>query len=317
MAVVLLRYRHRQRYSPDSGCPIPARDVPTTTLAAQSRGTATTNRKSSAEDGVGAVRCGQELCRVVESCAFPAMVCPPRFTIIFRKRGVSDRLRVMLGTQPIIQVLAIYQAFNFGTFYLLISGFPLLWEGRYGMARGQASLNYLSLAIGFLIGVNICGPVTDRIYASLKRRRGLGVDEPGVPEFRMPLMVPASIITPAAIFLYGWSAHAKMHFMVPNIAAGLFAAGSIICYQCISAYISDAYTLHSASASAACAFLRSTLAFIFPLFVPALFGNLGYGIGGSIVGSIAIVLGIPAPWIIWRYGAGMRGSSRFAVDEKV
>ena len=242
---------------------------------------------------------------------------PPRFTIIFRKRGVSDRLRVMLGTQPIIQVLAIYQAFNFGTFYLLISGFPLLWEGRYGMARGQASLNYLSLAIGFLIGVNICGPVTDRIYASLKRRRGLGVDEPGVPEFRMPLMVPASIITPAAIFLYGWSAHAKMHFMVPNIAAGLFAAGSIICYQCISAYISDAYTLHSASASAACAFLRSTLAFIFPLFVPALFGNLGYGIGGSIVGSIAIVLGIPAPWIIWRYGAGMRGSSRFAVDEKV
>lgn len=125
---------------------------------------------------------------------------------------------VMLGTQPIIQVLAVYQAFNFGTLYLLISGFPALWEGRYGMPRGDASLNYLSLAIGSLVGVNICGPATDAIYAALKRRRGIPEDEPGIPEFRMPLVVPVSIITPCAMFLYGWAAQEKMHFMVPNVS---------------------------------------------------------------------------------------------------
>lgn len=123
----------------------------------------------------------------------------------------------MIGTQPIIQVLALYQAFNFGTLYLLISGFPALWEDRYGMPRGDASLNYISLAIGSLTGVLICGPAMDTVYAAMKRRYGIAEDQPGVPEFRMPLMVPASILTPCAIFLYGWSAHAKLHFLIPDV----------------------------------------------------------------------------------------------------
>src|SRR5690349_8243045 len=85
----------------------------------------------------------------------------------------------------------------------------------------------------------------------------------------------------------------------------------MICYQCISAYIADAYTLHSASASAACAFLRSMCGFLFPLFVPALFGNLGYGWGGSVVAGAAVVVGIPAPWIMMIYGQRLRRTSRF------
>ncbi|KAK0616920.1 major facilitator superfamily transporter [Immersiella caudata] len=219
---------------------------------------------------------------------------------------------VMLGTQPIVQVLAVYQAFNFGVLYLLISGFPALWEDRYGMPRGDASLNYLSLAIGSLVGVTVCGPATDAVYAALKRRRGISDDQPGVPEFRMPLVIPVSIISPAAIFLYGWAAQEKLHWIVPNIGAAIFSGSSIVCYQCISAYLADTYNLHSASASSACAFLRSILAFAFPLFVPALFGNLGYGVGGSVIGVVAIVVGVPAPWIIWFYGPRMRGASQFA-----
>ena len=61
--------------------------------------------------------------------------------------------------------------------------------------------------------------------------------------------------------------------------------------------------------------MRSVVAFMFPLFVPALFGRLGYGLGGSVIAVIAIVLGIPAPWIIWLYGSRLRGQSRFAQTE--
>ena len=127
----------------------------------------------------------------------------------------------MLGTQPIIQILALYQAFNFGTLYLLISGFPDLFENRYGMPRGQASLNYISLAVGSLIGVAICAPAMDWVYAAMKRRYGIAEDEPGLPEFRMPLMVPASLVTPCALFLYGWSAHARLHYLVPDVSLRL------------------------------------------------------------------------------------------------
>ncbi|KAK5654885.1 hypothetical protein OQA88_6923 [Cercophora sp. LCS_1] len=244
----------------------------------------------------------------------------PDRTLTKLLRIALSRPWVMLATQPIVQLLALYQAFNFGMLWLLISSFPGLWEGRYGMPRGDATLNYLSLAVGSLIGVNICAPSTDRMYAYCKRRYNVSTEKEndnGVPEFRVPLMVPSSILTPCGIFLYAWSAQAKLHFIVPNLGAALFAGSSIITYQCTSAYISDSYKLHSASASAACCFLRSLLACVFPLFVPALFGTLGYGWGGSVLGLLAVVLGIPAPWIIWFWGAKLRGASRFAVKHDV
>lgn len=74
----------------------------------------------------------------------------------------------------------------------------------------------------------------------------------------------------------------------------------------MSAYLSDTYTLHSASASAACSFFRSMAAFIFPLFVPYLFSSLGYGVGGSLLGSLAVVIGIPVPILLWFFGERLR-----------
>ncbi|GKT63907.1 MFS multidrug transporter [Colletotrichum tofieldiae] len=55
---------------------------------------------------------------------------------------------IMLATQPIIQSLALYQAFNFGFLYLVISGLPTLWEENYDMKKGEPSLNYISVAAG-------------------------------------------------------------------------------------------------------------------------------------------------------------------------
>lgn len=126
----------------------------------------------------------------------------------------------MLGTQPIVQLLALYQAFNFGTLCLLISSPPPpLFEGRYGMPGGDYSLNYISLAVSSLIGVYICAPAMDGVYAGLKRRHGRGNDDTGLPEFRVPLMVPASILTPCGILLFGWAAEANLHWVVPNVSS--------------------------------------------------------------------------------------------------
>ena len=93
----------------------------------------------------------------------------------------------------------------------------------------------------------------------------------------------------------------------------LFGMSSMILYQCMSTYIADTFNLYSASASAACAFLRSFGAFLLPLFVVSLFGNLGYGWGGSIIGLIAIVIGIPTPILLWVFGARLRKASCLAV----
>lgn len=125
---------------------------------------------------------------------------------------------VMLATQPIIQTLALYQAFNYGMMYLIISSFPDLWEKSYGMPKGQAALNYISIAAGSLVGVNICGPLTDWMYKRLKAKHGIPDEEPGKPEFRVPLMIPASIITPCGILLFSWTAQKQAHLLFPNVS---------------------------------------------------------------------------------------------------
>jgi MFS family permease len=136
----------------------------------------------------------------------------------------------MLGTQPIIQALAVYQAFNFGMLYLIISSLPKLWKERYGMATGVASLNYLAL-LGSLVGSLFCGSATDALYRYLTKRDESCSNEKedpvsenkekksskGVPEFRLPLMIPASLLSAAGIFLFGWSAQAKLHWIVPDV----------------------------------------------------------------------------------------------------
>ena len=82
----------------------------------------------------------------------------------------------MLGTQVIIQVLALYMAYLYGLMYLVLSTFPGLWEGEYHESIGIGGLNYISLGLGFFIGTQVCAPCQDRIYRALKKRNnGVGV----------------------------------------------------------------------------------------------------------------------------------------------
>jgi hypothetical protein len=79
-------------------------------------------------------------------------------------------------------------------------------------------------------------------------------------------------------------------------------------------YLVDTYTRYSASASAATAFLRSLAALTFPLFAPYLFKDIGYGWGCTILGSVCVCLGIPAPILLWKFGARLRARSSYATD---
>lgn len=44
-----------------------------------------------------------------------------------------------------------------------LASFPLVWEGQYDQETGRASLNYLSLGVGFVVGLQISGPLIDKV----------------------------------------------------------------------------------------------------------------------------------------------------------
>lgn len=214
----------------------------------------------------------------------------------------------LLGTQVIVQVLALYMAYLYGLMYLVLSTFPTLWSVSYRESIGIGGVNYIALGVGFFLGSQICAPLQDRIYKRLKARGG-GI---GKPEFRVPLMVPGAVLVPVGLFIYGWSAEFKTFWLVPDIGAAIFSAGVIIGFQCIQTYIVDSYTRFAASAIGAATVMRSLAGFGFPLFAPVMYRALGNGWGNSLLGFIAVGLGLPAPVLLWFYGEKLRMRSPFA-----
>ncbi|CAD6592757.1 MAG: hypothetical protein ASARMPRED_006702 [Alectoria sarmentosa] len=214
----------------------------------------------------------------------------------------------LIGTQPIVQVLALYMAYLFGLFYLLFTTFSNLFEDVYHESVGIASLNYLALGLGFVLGGQINTHLCDRIYRRLKAKNN-GV---GKPEFRVPLMIPASCLIPVGLFWYGWSAQAAIHWIMPNIGVFIFGIGAILCLQCAQTYIIDSYQRYAASAMAAAVVLRSIAGFAFPIFAPYMYHKLHYGWGNTVLALAGVVIGIPTPVMLWYFGERIRKASPYA-----
>ncbi|KAK1980730.1 major facilitator superfamily transporter [Colletotrichum cereale] len=217
----------------------------------------------------------------------------------------------LLGTQPLVQFLALYMMYLYGLMYLVLSTFPALWTGEYGQSVGISGLNYISLGLGFFVGAQTCAPMQDRIYAALKRRY-VPEGGPGRPEFRVPLMIPGALLCPAGLLIYGWSAQYHTHWIVPNIGAVIFSAGVIVGFQCIQGYLVDTYTKYAASAVAAATVLRSLAGFGFPLFAPSMYDKLGYGWGNSLLALLGVAIGWPGPLLLWKFGPTLRKKSQYA-----
>ena len=168
-------------------------------------------------------------------------------TILHSIKKALIRPTILLGTQPIVQAIAIYMAYLYGLLYLVLTTLPTLWTQVYHESLGIAGLNYISLGIGYLIGTQATARLNDHIYQSLRHRSAPQTEvpkadegekapltplPPGNPEFRLPLLVPGSILVPAGIFWYGWSAQAHLHWIMPNIGIAIFGIGMKIATQC-------------------------------------------------------------------------------------
>ena len=227
-------------------------------------------------------------------------------------RRTISRSLYFLGTQPIIQALACYYGYLYGIVYLLLSSFSDLWTERYHMRISTGSLNYIAPCIGYAIGAQICAFLTDRVYRyQVARNNGVGK-----PEFRLPIMVPASLLVPIGLFIYGWTAENKTHWIVPDIGIALPLMGATIIFQCVSAYLLDAFPIYAASANGAVYIVRGLTGFGFPLFSPEMYAKLGYGWGNSLLAFLGLLIGCPIPFILWKYGERLRAVSNFADQTK-
>lgn len=289
---------------------------------------------------------------------------------------------IMLTTQPALQAMALYRAYQYGLMYLVFATFPMVFEGSYDQGVGRASLNYLSLGVGFVTGLQFSKSLQDKIYkwckaqqidptasvfdkntwTAFKKMRHLSTNSDssrqvlplnagpmangnetyqhqsyptqlasfnptvqrsatnkslshdptkGLPEYRLPLLVPFSLFIPIGLFWYGWAAQARVHWIVPNLGCVIFAMGLIVCFNCAQAYVVDTYATYSASATGAAAFVRTMAGFSFPLFAPKMYDSLGVGWGNTVLACVALTFGLVAPIMLWRWGGWLRSKSTY------
>jgi len=75
----------------------------------------------------------------------------------------------LIGTQFVIQLLALYTAFLYGLLYFVLSTYVLVFTGLYHEPPEIATLNYASLAVGFTAGTQIMALICDHVSQWMKK----------------------------------------------------------------------------------------------------------------------------------------------------
>lgn len=215
----------------------------------------------------------------------------------------------MLFLQPIVTVCALYIATLYGLMYILFTTFTFVYEDQYGFSSVGAGLSFLASGIGMLMGLSIVGNASDRLW-----RRAVVVGREKA-ELRLHwLMVgPASLLVPAGLFIYGWTAYYKVHWIAPMIGSAVMSLGMIIITMCVQTYLVESFPTNAASVSAANTVLRSTLGALLPLAGLGLYDAIGLGWGNSLLAFIALVLA-PVPICLGLWGEKLRTSAKFAIQ---
>ncbi|KAG7193018.1 uncharacterized protein KQ657_001132 [Scheffersomyces spartinae] len=216
----------------------------------------------------------------------------------------------MLGLEPILFLVSLYNAFVYGMLYLFLTAIPLIFLGEYHWIAGVSELPYIAMFLGTIAGGLIC--------VFFEKRFGRIMQEKGrpIPEERLPAMMVGSVFFAIGMFWLGWSGAFgdKVHWIVPCIGAFIIGMALILTFLPCLNYIVDCYLLYAASALAGNTFLRSSFGAVFPLFAYQMFVNMKIQYASTLLGSLAAIA-IPVPFLFYKYGAKIRARSKYAIDD--
>ncbi|KAF9768355.1 hypothetical protein IL306_014356 [Fusarium sp. DS 682] len=209
-----------------------------------------------------------------------------------------------LFRSPIVALIALYIAFNFGVTMLLFATFPTVYENTYHWGVSISGLAYIGVGIGCAIGVVTFAKLSDRLLnAEGGNYRA---------ERRLIMMMFVSPMFPIGLFIYGWTTKYKVHWVVPIIGTAICGPGAVIINSSSQTYIIDIFGPQAAaSALAAITLLRNLTGAFLPLAAPTLYANLGLGWGNSVLAFITIGF-IPVPIYFYLRGESLR--KRFPVE---
>lgn len=196
--------------------------------------------------------------------------------------------------EPMVFLLNLYTALIYGLLYIWFESFGIVFPEFYHFNLGQEGLAFIGILVGTL--------VTIPLYSWwLHKHLEPKFDEHCrlAPEARLPAACVGSFFIPICLFWFGWSSRPDIHWIMPVIGSAFFAVGSLLLFNAVLNYLTDAYPAHVASVLAGNDVMRSGFGTGFPLFATPMYKNLGVGWASSTLGFLSIVF-IPIPFVLWK-----------------
>ncbi|KAI1504251.1 major facilitator superfamily transporter [Biscogniauxia marginata] len=232
----------------------------------------------------------------------------PKKTVAQEFKVALSRPWVLLFREPIVALTSLYMAIVYGTLYMMFAAFPIVFQRQRGWTPGVGGLAFLGVAVGMMAAVAYSGYDNVR-YA--KQSQSMGGY--AAPEARLPPSLIGSVLLPVGLFWFAWTNGIEIHWIVPIIASGFFAAGLVLVFLSLMNYLIDSYTIYAASVLAANSVLRSLFGAAFPLFTTAMYDNLGIHWASSIPAFLAVAC-LPFPFLFYKYGEAIRTRCKFAAE---
>ncbi|KAI4129251.1 MAG: hypothetical protein LQ347_003860 [Umbilicaria vellea] len=177
----------------------------------------------------------------------------------------------------------------------------------YGFNPGVSGLAFLPIGLGLGISFAIF------LYWDMILQRAKKNNAPwsSIEEYRrLPLACLAGPLFVISLFWLGWTADARIHFIVPMLAGIPFGVGFMLIFMAFLNYLTDAYEIFAASAMAAASTCRSLFGALLPLAAKPMYESLGVAWASSLLGFLSLGMAI-IPFAFIKYGDRIRANSKF------
>ncbi|CAF9923363.1 MAG: hypothetical protein GOMPHAMPRED_002819 [Gomphillus americanus] len=227
-------------------------------------------------------------------------------------RTIKETLTVVLArplrlfAEPIVFFICLFLALLFGIYYMFFEAYPIIFQDSYGLNPQIASLLYLPIGIGAALDTFVFVWYDAYIAHSKRLRRAWAFNE----EYRrLPLACIGAPLYGLSLFWLGWSSKPQIPWSVPMLSGLTFGIGIELTFMALLNYLTDAYTPYAASVLASSSISRSAFAVLLPISTKALYGRLGIAWASSLLGFLALGLGL-VPFVLFHYGAALRKRSK-------
>lgn len=208
--------------------------------------------------------------------------------------SVGSSLHV-LGTRPLVQLLALYIGFFEGAFAMILSTIPSTFVAIYDESVGISGLNYISVTLGLVIGI-----VSTEVWRS---RDTLICWK---PENSLSAAMISALLVTIGLLDYGWSLQARTHWIVPNLGLTFIGTGANAAAVSGLMHLKMVYGEPKTSIVSAVVLIESLASFGFPLCSFSMYDAVGYGWGNTILALSGLSIGGFVSLVLWMFGKKLR-----------